>query len=90
MSSAKFSPGLPSAFSVKSPSLWQNVSQFRWVRCFLMVSFLLIALDKTTTLVMIWPPQRVTSLPSSTGAGELDRLGNICSDSPLQRQSFPL
>lgn len=55
-----------------------------------MVSFLLIALDKTTTLVMIWPPQRVTSLPPSTGAGELDRLGNICSDSPLQRQSFPL
>ena len=70
--------------------MWQNVSQFRLLHCFLMVSFMLITLDKNTALMMICPPQRIISLPPSTGADELDRLGDICWDSPLQRQSFPL
>lgn len=65
--------------------MWQDVSQFRWVHCYRMVSFMLITLDKNTTLMMVYPPQRIISLPPSTGADQLDRLGDICRDSPLQR-----
>ena len=61
-----------------------RMSQFRLLSCFLMVSFMLVTWT-INTMLMIICPQRITSSPPDIGADELDCLGSICLDSPLQR-----